>query len=177
MLIDSDRLAREVVAPGTDGLAEVTARFGADVIAADGSLDRAALGRMVFADDQARQDLEAIVHPRVQSRSADIMATAAVDAVIVHDIPLLVELHREGDYDLVVVVGAATETRVQRMVDHRGMSAEQARQRVAAQATDAQRRTVADIWITNEGTQSELQAEAVRIWREEILPRAGADGS
>lgn len=173
VLIDSDVLAREVVAPGTEGLAEIAERFGDRVIATDGSLDRAALGRIVFADPQARTDLEAITHPRVHARTAELMAQAPSDAVVVHDIPLLVELDRAGEYDLVVVVGASEQVRLDRLVHDRGMEPEQARARIAAQATDEQRRAVADLWIPNEGTTEELEAEAVRAWQH-ILARRGS---
>lgn len=173
VLVDSDLLARQVVAPDSAGLASVRERFGPSVVTAEGSLDRAALGALVFGDDAARRDLEAIIHPLVARRTAAIVAAAPPDAIVVHDIPLLVELHREGDYDLVVVVGASAETRTARMVRDRGMSPADAARRIAAQASDEQRHAVADVWISNEGTPAELEAEAVRVWREVVLPRAG----
>lgn len=176
-VVDSDALSREVVAAGTSGLAEVVGRFGTVVLSADGTLDRPALGKAVFGDEQARLDLEAIIHPRVRRRTAELVAAADDDAIVVHDIPLLVELDRAGDYDLVVVVGAPAPVRVQRMVQLRGMSPEQARQRIAAQADDDQRRAVADIWIDNVGTLAELQAEAVRIWHEVLVPRQRLDAA
>lgn len=171
VLIDSDVLAREVVAAGTPGLAEVVERFGGDVVAADGTLDRPALGRAVFGDDDARRELEAIIHPRVRQRTAELVAAADDEAIVVHDIPLLVELQRAGDYHLVVVVGAPAAVREERMVRLRGMSADAAQQRIAAQADDEQRRAVADVWIDNSGDLDELRAEAVRVWRQVVLPR------
>lgn len=172
VLIDSDVLAREVVAPGTPGLAAVRERFGAAVVTPEGSLDRAALGARVFGDEAARRDLEGIIHPLVARRTAELLAAAPDGSIVVHDIPLLVELHREGDYDLVVVVGASEQTRTARMVRDRGMAAADAAARIAAQASDEQRRAVADIWISNEGSTEDLVAEATRVWHEEIVPRA-----
>lgn len=176
VLIDSDLLAREAVAPGSPGLAAVVERFGPGVLTPDGSLDRPALGRTVFADEAARHDLEAIVHPWVRRRSDELVAAAGADAVVVHDIPLLVESDRAGDFDLVVVVGAPVATRVDRLVRLRGMSESAARQRIAAQADDARRRAVADVWIDNSGSVEQLRAEAVRVWHEVVLPRRGAAG-
>jgi len=172
VLIDSDVLAREVVAPGTEGLTAVRARFGPAVVNADGGLDRAALGARVFSDDAARRDLEAIIHPLVAGRTAELVAAAPPEAIVVHDIPLLVELHREDDYDLVVIVGASAATRTARMVNERGMTPDDAARRIAAQASDEQRRAVADLWIDNDGSREALVAEAVRVWHEEIVPRA-----
>ena len=175
VLIDSDVLAREVVAPTTAGLAEIAERFGPEVVAADGSLDRAALGQIVFADPAARADLEAITHPRVLARTRELMAAAPADAIVVHDIPLLVELGRAGEYDVVVIVGASEQVRLDRMVSDRGMAPEQARARIAAQASDDQRRAVADLWIDNNASPGELETEAVRIWSE-LLDRKSARG-
>lgn len=175
-VVDSDALAREVVAPGTPGLAEVVERFGPDVLAPDGSLDRPALGGVVFGDERARRDLEAIIHPRVRQRTAELVAAADDSAIVVHDIPLLVELQRAADYDLVVVVGAPVEVRVERMVRLRGMTAEEARRRIAAQADDEQRRAVADIWIDNDTTVDALEHTATRIWHDVLVPRQLASG-
>lgn len=170
VLIDSDVIAREVVAPGTPGLAEITERFGTEVITADGSLDRPALGAIVFSDPQARADLEAITHPRVLARTRELISAAGADRLVVHDIPLLVELNRADEYDLVVVVSAPVEDRVARMVRDRGMTQEQARARIAAQATDEQRRAVADVWLENDSTPAALEAEAVRVWQRFSVP-------
>jgi len=171
VLVDSDVLARRAVEPGSDGLAAVVARFGPGVLGADGVLDRAALGARVFGDDEARRDLEAIIHPRVRAMTEEAIRAAAPDAVLVHDIPLLVELHRQADYDVVVVVAASERVRLDRLVHDRGMTEDQARARLAAQATDEQRRAVADVWLVNEGSREELVAEATRVWHEVLLPR------
>ncbi len=164
VVIDSDRLAREVVEPGTDGLAEVVARFGAEVLGPDGALDRPALGRLVFGDEAARRDLEAIIHPRVRARAAELAAAAPDDAVIVNDVPLLVEAGLAGQYELVIVVFADEATRVGRLVRDRGMAEADARARIAAQATDEQRRAVAGVSIVNEGTLAQLHAQVDEVW-------------
>lgn len=167
---DSDAIAREVVAPGTEGLDAVAARFGAGVIAADGSLDRAALGRVVFADPRARGDLEAITHPRITERTLALVAEAPDDAVVVHDIPLLVELDRGGDYALTCVVGVGADERVRRLAEHRGMDATEARRRIDAQASDEQRRAVADVWLDNTGSPDALATAVERLWHERLVP-------
>src|SRR5690348_2971742 len=151
IVIDSDRLAREVVAAGTEGLAEVVAAFGPAVLAPDGGLDRPALGRLVFADEGARRRLEGIIHPRVRARAAELAAAAPPDAVLVNDVPLLVEAGLANGFDLVVVVLAGEATRVARLVRDRGLSEAEARSRIAAQATDEQRRAVAHVVLTNDG--------------------------
>jgi len=172
LIIDSDVLAREVVRPGTDGLAEVVAAFGVGVLTADGELDRPALGRIIFNDDAKRRRLEEIVHPRVRSRAAQIVATAPPEAIVVNDIPLLVEASLSGNYDLVIVVLADEEKRIARLARGRGMSAAEAQSRIAAQATDEQRRAVADVVIVNDGRIDELRAAVDAAWRDQIVPRA-----
>lgn len=172
VVVDADAVAREVVAPGTPGLAEIGARFGPDVIAADGSLDRAGLAAVVFDDAQARRDLEAITHPRIRARSAELMASAPPGSVVVHDIPLLVEMGLAPDYDLVVVVDVPAAERVRRLVELRGMSEEAARARVAAQATDAQRAKVADVLLDNSGTLAELHRAVDHLWEQWLRPAA-----
>jgi dephospho-CoA kinase len=164
VVIDSDRLAREAVEPGTDGLAEVVARFGDGVLAADGSLDRPALARVVFGDEEKRRALEAIVHPRVRARSAEIVASVPPDAVVVNDVPLLVESGMAKAFDRVIVVLAAEEMRISRLARYRGMTEEEARARIAAQADDEQRRAVADVVIVNEGSEDELRAKVEQAW-------------
>lgn len=168
VVIDADRLAREVVAPGTDGLAEIVATFGPSVLDVEGGLDRAALGRLVFADEPARRRLEAIIHPRVRRRTAELVAAAPPDAVIVNDIPLLVESGLAAGFDLVVVVEADPEVRVERLVRYRGMSEREARARIAAQATDEQRRAVADVVIRNDGSLVDLVGKVDEVWRERL---------
>jgi dephospho-CoA kinase len=170
VVLDADRIAREVVEPGTDGLAEVVAAFGADVLAEDGGLDRAALAGKVFADTEARQRLNAIVHPRIGERTAELMAAAAEDAVVVHDVPLLVENDLGAAYHLVLVVHADVETRVKRLVEARGMAEQDVRARIAAQATEEQRRAAADVWLDNNGEPDAVRAELDALWADRLVP-------
>jgi dephospho-CoA kinase len=146
------------------------AAFGEDVVAADGSLDRPALAAVVFADPEARRRLDRIVHPLVRSRAADLAAAVPADAVVVHDVPLLVETGQAGSYDVVLVVEADPETRVRRLV-RRGLAEDDARARIAAQATDEQRRAVADVVLDNSGTEAELAAQVDRFWVERVAGR------
>jgi dephospho-CoA kinase len=170
VVIDADRLAREAVAPGSDGLAEVVALFGSGVLAPDGSLDRAAMSGLVFADPAARRRLEEVIHPRVRARTAELMNEAPRDAVVVNDVPLLVEAGLTAAYDLVVVVLADEATRVWRLTADRGMGADEAYSRIRAQATDEQRRAVADVVIVNDGSLAELDAEVDALWSDRIAP-------
>ncbi|MCF6507524.1 dephospho-CoA kinase [Blastococcus sp. MG754426] len=172
VLVDADRIAREVLAPGTPGLAAVVEEFGEGVRSADGSLDRAALAAVVFSDDGARRRLDALVHPLVRQRSAELVAAAPDDAVLVNDVPLLVETGQAGSYDLVVVVEAERETRVARLVA-RGLTEADARARIAAQATDEQRRAVADVVLDNSGTLEQLAEQVDRLWVELVEPARG----
>jgi len=165
VVIDSDVLAREVVAPGTPGLAAVVAEFGPGVLAADGSLDRPALGSVVFADPAARARLEAIVHPLVRSRARELEAAAASDAVVVHDIPLLVETGRQGRYDVVLVVDTPTQAQRDRLTELRELSVEEAERRIGAQASRAERLAAADHVIRNDGTLDDLAEQVERLWR------------
>jgi dephospho-CoA kinase len=169
VVIDADRIAREVVEPGTDGLAAVVEAFGESVLTADGSLDRPALAAIVFAEPDARRRLDAIVHPLVRARATEVASAAADDAVLVNDVPLLVETGQAASYDLVLVVEADPGTRVARLVQ-RGLTAEDARARMAAQATDEQRRAVADVVLDNSGTPEQLAAQVERFWRERVEP-------
>jgi dephospho-CoA kinase len=175
VVIDSDRLAREVVEPGTDGLAEVVAAFGPEVLGPDGALDRPALGRRVFGDDAARHQLEAIVHPRVRARSAELVSAAAPDAVVVNDVPLLVEKGMAAAFDLVVVVRAGEQTRLRRLAD-RGLPTDEARARMAAQATDEQRAAVSDVVLDNDGPLDDLIAAVDRLWHARLRPAAARGG-
>ena len=170
LVVDADAVAREVVAPGSEGLAAVVERFGPGVLQPDGSLDRAELGRVAFADDASRRSLEAITHPRIAARTLALMGEAAAGQVIVHDIPLLVELQRQGDYDLVVVVDAPVETRIARLREHRGVPRDVAEARIAAQAGKEQRRAVADVWIDNGGAQDALREQVDELWRGRVEP-------
>jgi dephospho-CoA kinase len=169
VLIDADRLAREVVEPGSDGLAEVVAAFGTGVLAGDGSLDRAKLAATVFSDDDARQRLNAILHPRIGARTAELLAAAPPDAVIVHDVPLLVENDLAPNYHLVVIVDAPVEIRVERLVQTRGMSEQDARARIESQATDAARRAAADVWLDNGGSRDEVLAAVDALWADRLV--------
>ncbi len=174
VIIDADRLAREVVEPGTEGLAEVVAEFGSGVLGPDGALDRPALGRVVFGDPAARQRLEKIIHPRVRARTAEIAAAAPDGSVVVNDVPLLVESGLADRYPLVVVVEADLDARLARLARDRGMSAGEARARIAAQATDEQRRAVADVVVVNNGDFEALAARVDAVWRDVIEPAAKA---
>lgn len=172
VVIDADAVAREVVAVGTPGYAAVVERFGGSVVAPGGGLDRPALAAIVFADEGARADLNAIVHPLVGQRSAELMADAPRDAVVVYDVPLLVEGGRSGDFELVVVVEAELAVRLARLA-HRGLPEPEARARMAAQATDEQRRAVADELITNSGSRAELALQVDALWQR-LLTRGEA---
>jgi dephospho-CoA kinase len=172
VIVDADAIAREVVAAGTPGLTAVTEAFGDGVVAPDGSLDRPALAAVVFADPEARKRLDAIVHPLVRARAIEVAAAAPADAVVVSDVPLLVETGQAGSYDLVLVVEADPATRVARLVQ-RGLTAEDARARMAAQATDEQRRAVADVVLDNSGTPEELEAQVDRFWADRVAPVSG----
>ena len=170
VIIDSDRLAREVVAAGTDGLAEVVAAFGAELVGADGELDRPALGARVFGDDEARRRLERIIHPRVRARSTELVAAAPSDAVVINDVPLLVETGIAPAYHLVIVVEADVETRIGRLVETRAMTREQAAARIATQADDAQRRAAADVLLSNDAGLAQLDDRVDRLWVERLRP-------
>ncbi|OWA07935.1 dephospho-CoA kinase [Streptomyces sp. CS159] len=164
VLIDADRIAREVVAPGTPGLAAVVEAFGEDVLARDGSLDRPKLGSIVFADPEKLSVLNGIVHPLVGERSRALEEAAAEDAVVVHDVPLLTENGLAPLYDLVVVVDADPATQLDRLVRLRGMTEEDARARMAAQATREQRREIADVVVDNDVPLEELRRRVADVW-------------
>jgi dephospho-CoA kinase len=162
IVIDADVIAREVVEPGQRGLAAVVGRFGEGVLMADGRLDRPALAALVFEDAAARADLNAIVHPLVAAETARRTAAAPADSVVVMDVPLLVEAAKSG-YDVVVIVEAAEAVRIERLVG-RGMPAEDARKRMAAQASDQDRRKVADVVLDNSGSEEDLEAQLDSLW-------------
>ncbi|WP_318204098.1 dephospho-CoA kinase [Streptomyces sp. SCL15-4] len=164
VLIDSDRIAREVVAPGTPGLAAVADAFGPDVLAADGSLDRPRLGSIVFADPEKLAVLNSIVHPLVRDRSRELESAVPEDAVVVHDVPLLTENGLAPLYDVVIVVDASPETQLERLVRLRGMTEADARARMAAQATREQRRKIADIVIDNDVPLDALRERVAEVW-------------
>jgi dephospho-CoA kinase len=164
VVIDYDRLARESVEPGTPGLAAIAERFGDDVIAADGTLDRNALGAVVFGDDTARADLEAITHPAIFELATALEATVADDGVVVHDLPLLVEAGMATLFDLVVVVDVPEDVQVERLVTLRGMTEAEVRARLAAQASREERAAVADVVLDNTGTIEDLEARVDELW-------------
>jgi len=175
VVIDSDVLAREAVAPGSEGLAEVVETFGETVLDADGGLDRTALAALVFGDDERRRALEAIVHPVVRRLGAEREAAAATadpGAVVVHDIPLLVETGQADSFHLVVVVHAPALLRVERLVRLRGMDRQAAEARVAAQASDESRLQVADVVLDGSGTDEELRAQVDDLWDRLCVERA-----
>ena len=155
--------------PGTSGLGAVVGAFGDGVLTPDGALDRPALAGLVFADPDARRRLDSIVHPLVRRRSTELDEAAPPDAVVVHDVPLLVETGRWHAYDVVLVVEADPETRVARLVE-RGLSEDDARARIAAQASDEERRGVADVVLDNSGTPQELAEQVDRFWAERVAP-------
>lgn len=173
-LIDADALAREVVEPGTEGLAEVVAAFGPTVLRPDGALDREALGRIVFGDVEARTRLNGIVHPRIGRRTSELMAQAAAQGapVLVHDVPLLVEGGMMALYHLVLVVTAPREERLRRLTQLRGMTATDAEARMAAQASDEQRGAAADVLLGNDGPLRQLEARVDALWHERLVPYA-----
>jgi dephospho-CoA kinase len=164
VVIDADVLAREAVEPGTPGLAGVVAAFGPEVLGPDGRLDRPALAALVFSDEAARRRLEAIVHPLVRARAAELEAQAGPDAVVVHDIPLLAETGQAGDFDAVVVVDTPVHVQVDRMVRLRGMTREEAQARVAAQTSREQRLAVATYVIENTGTEEDLRDRVAEVF-------------
>ncbi|WP_030197873.1 dephospho-CoA kinase [Streptomyces sp. NRRL S-87] len=173
VVVDADRIAREVVEPGTPGLAAVVAAFGESVLAPDGTLDRPKLGAIVFADQEKLRTLNGIVHPLVGARSAELEAAAGPDAIVVHDVPLLTENGLAPLYDLVVVVDAAPETQLARLIAHRGMAEDEAKARMAAQATREQRLAVADVVIDNDGPLAALEPRVREVWAE-LTDRAAA---
>ena len=174
VVVDSDVLAREVVEPGTPGLAAVVDAFGPGVLTADGALDRAALGGVVFGDEAARRRLEAILHPLIRARAAELEAASPEGTVVVHDIPLLVETGQADRFDAVLVVDVPVETQVERMVRDRGMSREDALARVAAQADREQRLAAATHVVDNTGTREDLRDRVTEVLAE--LVSAGSTG-
>lgn len=173
VLIDADKIAREVVRPGTPGLAAVVDAFGPEILAADGTLDRPKLGSIVFADPDRLAALNKIVHPLVGARSRELQRAAGPDAVVIHDVPLLAENNLASLYDVVVVVDASPETQLDRLVRLRGMAESEARARMSAQATREQRRAIADLVIDNDGPLENLEPQVRKVWAE-LTQRAAA---
>ncbi|WP_329458383.1 dephospho-CoA kinase [Streptomyces sp. NBC_01497] len=175
VLVDADRIAREVVEPGTPGLAAVVAEFGDGILTEEGTLDRPRLGAVVFADEERRRALNAIVHPLVRERSAELERSAGDDAIVVQDVPLLVEGGMMSHFDVVLVVDASPGTQLDRLVRLRGMTADDARRRMTAQATREQRRAAADVVIDNDGPREALEPRVRSVWGE-LERRAASPG-
>jgi len=164
IIVDADRIARDIVAPGTPALQALAERFGPGVIAADGSLDRAALAELVFRDPAARADLEAVTHPAIQKEMArQTAAWAESDQVVIQDIPLLKE--RRPPMAGVIVVDVPEDVAVERLVTQRGFDPEDAHRRIAAQISRADRRSLADVVVDNSGDRAQLEAELDRVWQ------------
>jgi dephospho-CoA kinase len=176
VVIDADGIAREVVAPGTEGLAAVTAEFGAGVLRDDGSLDRERLGEIVFADPATLRRLNSIVHPLVGRRMDELEKEAGQDAIIVHDVPLIAENDLGSAYDLVVVVDAPRHMQLDRLIRQRGMSRESAEARMAVQASRAMRLAIADFVVDNSSSLAELDRQVGDLWAE-LRRRARHKGS
>ena len=175
VVVDADRIAREVVEPGSPALARIAEEFGDEIIASDGSLDRAALGALIFESPEKRAALNAITHPAVGSRSKELFVAAAAanpDAIVVYDVPLLVEAGRTDEFDLIVVVNASTETRLNRMVELRGMTRDEAMHRLNSQATNTERLAIADVVIDSNGTLEQTLEQADALW-EKLSARVG----
>ena len=169
-VVDADQIAREVVEPGTYALRQITERFGEEILQPDGSLDRPALGRIVFGDPGALADLEGITHPAIWERTATLMAAARRRGIAVHDMPLIAEKGLVADYHLVVLVDTPAAERERRLVELRGMTPDDARARIAAQASDEQRYAVADAILPNTASTEELAAEVDRLWEDRLAP-------
>jgi dephospho-CoA kinase len=163
IVIDADAIAREVVEPGMPALARLVERFGADILAPDGSLDRPALAAKAFVSDETRKELEGITHPAIGAEFIRRVSEAPKDAIVVHDVPLLVEANRAGDYAGVIVVDAPVDVRLARLVD-RGVAREDAERRMALQASDEERRKVATWWIDNAGDVDALEKQIETVW-------------
>jgi dephospho-CoA kinase len=184
VIIDADLLARDAVTPGSAALEAIVARFGAGILEPEGTLNRQALGAIVFSDEQARMDLNAIVHPRVKELYTDAVATATrehPDRVLIYAIPLLSEARSADEFDVVVVVDAPSEMRVQRLVDHRGLTAEEATARVSSQAGDGERLALADVVLDASGdidhterAAHELFDELSALWPDRLAQLSGA---
>jgi dephospho-CoA kinase len=171
IIIDADVLAREVVEPGTPGLAAIIERFGPQLLT-DGRLDRAHLAEIVFADPAARRDLERIVHPAVRARAVELERAAGSAAVVVHVIPLLVETGQQWNFDLVVTIDVDHETQIQRMMARNGFSRAEAESRIAAQAAREDRRAAADVVLDNSGDVAQLKDQIDALWA--VLTSTGA---
>lgn len=163
-VIDSDQVARDVVAPGSQGIRQISERFGTEYIRSDGTLDRAALGSKIFADEQARQDLERILHPLIRERSRELFAGSKAKHVV-YAIPLLYETKSEYKFDKICTVSAPVDIRLNRLVEHRGLSREEALRRINAQVSDAERESISDVVIDSDCSLEALRGRAVDAWR------------
>ncbi|MGI8717102.1 MAG: dephospho-CoA kinase [Lapillicoccus sp.] len=170
LVVDADEVAREVVEPGTPVLAAVADAFERGVLRTDGSLDRGALAGIVFTDPAALARLEALTGPAISDRVARLVSAATREAVVVEDMPLLVERRLWPAQHLTVVVGASEATRLERLVGQRGMPLSDARARMAAQASDSERRAAADVWVDNDGDRASTEAQVLRLWHERLVP-------
>ncbi|WP_327045201.1 dephospho-CoA kinase [Microbispora sp. NBC_01189] len=166
VVVDADKIAREVVEPGTPGLAQIVAAFGEGVLRPDGALDRERLGSIVFADTEKLRVLNGIVHPKVGERSEQLQREAPDDAVVVYDVPLLAENNLAPLYDVVIVVDTPDDVRLERLLRSRGMPEADARARIAAQASREDRLRIADIVIANEGSLDQLEAQVDKVWQD-----------
>lgn len=169
-LIDADKIAREVVAAGTPGLAALVEAFGDDILDPAGELNRPGLAAKAFVDDESRATLNRITHPLIGARTTELLDAAPGDAIVVQDTPLLVEGHMAPFFHSVIVVDADVEMRVHRLVNSRGLDEADARARIAAQATEEQRRAVADAWLVNHGTHDDLAQQATDLWTQRLVP-------
>jgi dephospho-CoA kinase len=176
VVIDADAIAREVAAPGTPGLAEVVAAFGPGVLLGDGSLDRGKLGEIVFDDADRRATLNSIIHPRVGTRMRELEEQAGPGAIVVHDVPLIAENNLAGVYDLIVVVDVPPRIQLDRLIRHRGMTREQAKARLAAQASREKRLAIAGIVVDNSSSLAELDRQVGELWTELRRARAAQAG-
>jgi dephospho-CoA kinase len=167
VVVDADRIAREVVEPGMPALARIADEFGPEFLTPDGALDRARLGALIFADPARRHALNAITHPAIAARSHELFAAAGAadpDAIVVYDVPLLVDTERGSEFDLVVAVVASPEVRIRRMVELRGMTVDDAERRIASQASDDERIAVADTVIDANGSLDETNVQVDALW-------------
>ncbi|MEV6300885.1 dephospho-CoA kinase [Actinoplanes sp. NPDC051861] len=169
VIIDADVLSREVVEPGTDGLAEIVALFGPGVLTSDGRLDRPALGAKVFGDEAARRNLERIIHPRVRARTVELTSAAAPSAIVVNDVPLLVEAGLAPSYHLVIVVQTDRDVRLERLTRLRGMTVAEAAARIDAQTDDESRRAAADVVLVNDSDLDRLHRLVDELWRDRLV--------
>ena len=175
VVVDADQLSRDVIERGTDGFDELVATFG-DEILTNGILDRSKLGKIVFADPAARKTLEAIIHPRVAEAFDEIIEDSPEDAVIIYQIPILVETKGQNRFDYIITVEATLENRISRL-KNRGLKSYEIEARMKAQATDEQRAEIADLIFKNDGDLDSLLRQVENVYEDVLLPRARANNS